>query len=114
MQRAEFSKREFFIITGAVIVSAAVLMIIYIVKAPGSTAVITADGKEIYRTELSGSSREFELAAADGAVFEINDGSIRIKSNDCPDKICVHTGFISEEGETIVCMPKKLIVTIEK
>jgi len=31
---------------------------------------------------------------------------------DCPDKICVHTGPISQEGEVIACLPHGVIIYI--
>ena len=32
---------------------------------------------------------------------------------DCPDKICVNTGKISKIGETIVCLPHRVVVEIQ-
>ena len=31
---------------------------------------------------------------------------------DCPDKLCVKTGRISKTGETIVCLPHRVVVEI--
>ena len=31
---------------------------------------------------------------------------------DCPDQICVHTGWIDQEHDMIVCMPNKVVVQI--
>lgn len=45
--------------------------------------------------------------------FEIADGGVRVKSSDCPDKICVKTGLVSHEGMSAVCMPNRVIVTVE-
>jgi len=32
---------------------------------------------------------------------------------DCPDRLCVKQRAISKQGETIVCLPHRLIVKIE-
>ena len=45
-------------------------------------------------------------------VLVIKDGTAFIKSADCPDKICVHHRPISKVGETIVCLPHKVVVEI--
>ena len=37
--------------------------------------------------------------------FEIKDKKIRFLNSDCPDKICVNTGFIGIVGQTAVCLP---------
>lgn len=32
---------------------------------------------------------------------------------DCPDKLCVHQGYISRVGEVLVCIPNKVVVEIK-
>lgn len=44
----------------------------------------------------------------------IRDGKADVTEASCPDKICVHQSPISQTGETIVCMPNRVIVTIEQ
>ncbi len=46
-------------------------------------------------------------------VLEIRPGKIRILQNDCPKQICVHTGFIDKPYQTIVCVPKKIVIYIK-
>ncbi len=43
----------------------------------------------------------------------IRDGYADVTEATCPDQICVHQAPISQTGETIVCMPNRVIVTIE-
>lgn len=47
-----------------------------------------------------------------GATVKIKDGSISITESDCPDKVCVNTGEISKQGESIVCVPNEIVITI--
>ena len=42
----------------------------------------------------------------------VRPGSIAIISANCPDQICVHTGWIDQEHDMIVCMPNKVVVQI--
>ena len=42
----------------------------------------------------------------------IEKGQAYMIDADCPDKICEKMGKISKPGETIVCLPHKLIVEI--
>ena len=44
----------------------------------------------------------------------IENGSVYIKDADCPDKICENHRPISKSGETIVCLPNRLIIIIER
>lgn len=45
-------------------------------------------------------------------VIEIKSNRVRVKKSDCPEKICVLTGWISKPNQIIVCIPNKLIVKI--
>lgn len=46
------------------------------------------------------------------AAFEVNDGRIRLCEAACPDKLCEKTGFIGASGQSIICVPKKITVSI--
>ena len=61
------------------------------------TAVVTADGQEIDR-----------FAPAD-----LLDGNgLRVSSSDCPTQDCVRTGTISRSGQSIVCLPARIIIQL--
>lgn len=42
----------------------------------------------------------------------IEDGIVRVSEADCPDKICVHHSGISKSGESIICLPHRLVVSV--
>ena len=48
--------------------------------------------------------------------MEIKDHMIHVKSADCPDKICVDTGWIGGDRKSvpIVCLPNRLVIEFEK
>ena len=46
-------------------------------------------------------------------LLEIGDQRVRVIEADCPDKIDVKQGYISRVGETIVCLPNKLVIEIK-
>jgi hypothetical protein len=46
-------------------------------------------------------------------LIEIGDEKVRVIEADCPDKIDVKQGYISRIGETIVCLPNKMVVEIK-
>ena len=47
-------------------------------------------------------------------IVEIEDGRIRVKEDNSPDQIAVKTGWISKPGQTSVCLPHKLVISVEK
>ena len=42
----------------------------------------------------------------------VENGRAYVTDADCPDRICEQMGLISKPGETIVCLPHKLIVEV--
>jgi len=51
------------------------------------------------------------------AELEVEDGKVRmlpIGEDLCPRGICSHTGWISQEYETIVCVPNQIVVTFSE
>ena len=106
------TKKEIFILLGIIAAALIALLVIELTSHKGSTAVITIENEIIKVSDLSFSG-EFTVNGIENVTFEVKDGSIRVKENDCPDKICVNTGWISKTNERIICMPKKLIVEIK-
>lgn len=43
-------------------------------------------------------------------TVQVKDGAIRAKDSTCKNKICVHTGWISRDGQSIVCVPNRIII----
>ena len=43
----------------------------------------------------------------------IQDGCARIEEADCPDKLCVKQGTVSESGESLVCLPNRVVVAVK-
>ncbi len=43
---------------------------------------------------------------------EIKNGKIRIKKAPCRDKICMRQGWISSSGESLICLPNRVIVYV--
>lgn len=44
---------------------------------------------------------------------EIKDGRARVKEADCPNQICVKTGWLSKPGQISFCAPNNLKVIIK-
>ncbi len=74
---------------------------------------IYLDGKQI--ADLSADEdTTFSLDARLGKILiEIKDGRARVVESSCPEKICVRTGFIGKVGQSIACVPNKLLIVAE-
>lgn len=77
-------------------------------------AIVKQGGKVIERIDLDAVSepRENRLPGKYDETVRAEKGRIRFKEADCPDKICVKTGWLEKPGDTAVCLPNRAVVTI--
>lgn len=77
-------------------------------------AVLSVNGEEIKTFDLSkGDTYRYETKDGDYNLIEIKDGAIAITDANCGDLVCVRRGWIKKSGETIVCLPHKLLIEIK-
>lgn len=83
-------------------------------KETGSTLVVTVDG-EFYQEYSLHENQIITIEDEDGHknVFEIKDGVATMIEASCPDKLCISQHPISFNHETIVCLPNKVVLTVE-
>lgn len=111
--------KRFFAKKGAILCAAFAAACFYLVfgtvfhtkSLSGGYAVIEIDGQTAEKRPLT-KSGEFTVSGAEGMVFVIENGGVRVKSSDCPDKICVKTGLVTAEYQTAVCLPNKVAVYV--
>lgn len=101
------------LLIAGILVAALILWLLLGLRRPvGATAVITVDGTAVAALPLSRNDRfVWETDSGRNIIF-VENGAVRMTEADCPDQICVHRGAIRYEGETIVCLPHKLVVTV--
>jgi hypothetical protein len=97
------------LLSGATVTSFAALRL---TATEGSTVLVQRDGTTLFKLDL----HEPRTVNLDGAVgiltVEIRDGSVAVTHADCPNHICVRTGWRSHAGAIIVCAPNKVLVRI--
>ncbi len=79
------------------------------------SASIQINGKEVERVvftkDIVGTTKVIESEFGRN-ILEFGEGKVRSIEADCPDQIDVLQGYISEVGETIVCLPNRMVVEI--
>lgn len=108
-------------LVAAVVIALAVVTVLlfYLPKAQGGqrTVVITQRGQEVCRQDINipGFDKERVVALDDGVyhlTVRINDGGVYVSDSDCPGQDCVHTGVIRQAGQSIVCLPAQVVISI--
>ena len=80
------------------------------------TAEIYLYGKLIRQIDLTAVTSEYQFTLNDASggsnTISVRPGAIGVTQADCPDKLCVHQGFMQDDLLPIVCLPHHLVIRI--
>ena len=96
-----------------VIMAAFFMHLIAAGQSEGERVLVTVDGQT---SEYSlRTDRTISLKNGDSVCnsIVIKGGQVYMALADCPDQICVHHRAISQNRESIICLPNKVIVEVE-
>ena len=88
-------------------------LFLWIARQTGGTVAVQIDGKVAMELPLD---KDRSLVLGEGEhtnTLVIRDGKAQVVEASCPDKICVGQGAIQYTGESIVCLPHKLVITVQ-
>lgn len=81
------------------------------------TAVVSHDGKKVYTKRLTEHKGTDQYIYKDQTghfnKVKIKGDKVAITAANCQDQVCVQRGWISKPGQTIVCLPHKLLIEIK-
>lgn len=102
------------LLTGAILLIALVAFAVFKLSAKGgSTVNVSVDGKTMKKFSLY-TDTVYKIKTGENInTLVIKDGKAYVKFANCPDKICEHHREIANIGETIVCLPHKVVISIE-
>ena len=98
------------VIIGIVLLSSIAAIVIMNLSGGGSRTAVIRCG-DVKRELSLNRDGLFRFDGID-AEFEVKDGKIRLTAASCPDKICEKTGYIGSSGQSIICVPNKITVTV--
>ena len=107
-------KKADFIVIGAVAVVVAVLLVVlYGVNSnSGDYVQIEVDTKIVDVLPLDTDTEKNIKTDKGTNKLVIKDGKAKMIEADCPDGICVNHKSINRSGESIICLPHKVVVTV--
>ena len=77
----------------------------------GAQAVISYNGEIVLTLSLDRPGI-YSLKEDPTIQFQVKDGAAAFYNASCPDRICEQEGFLSETGQTAVCLPRKTVLRI--
>lgn len=101
---------DIIVIASLLVLAITVLLVINLTKTKGSYAEVVVDGEVVGKYPLD----EDGIYSLNGGTntLTIKDGVAYMSYSDCPDHTCENTGKVKHIGQTIVCLPNHLTITI--
>lgn len=86
---------------------------LWLFRGEGDTVTVTVDG-EVYGVYALSEDRVEDIRTGETGLnrLVIQNGEASIETATCPDGICAGHRPISREGESIVCLPHRVVVTV--
>lgn len=113
-KKKTFGRRDLILLLVILAVGLAGILFLYSRPAAANgEAEVSVDGKVVMTLPLS-EDTEVMISGFNGGenLLVIWDGKAQIKSASCPDGVCVRHYAISRDGESIICLPNRVVVTI--
>lgn len=107
-------KADLILVTVVAAIIIVLCVILYGFNSGGSYAAVEVNGVVTEYLPLNNDA-EFEIKTDNGFnKLIIKDGKAFVSNADCKDKICVHHLPVYRNGESIICLPHKVVITIQK
>ncbi|MEO3945973.1 NusG domain II-containing protein [Gorillibacterium sp. CAU 1737] len=113
-----FKKADLILLAVVLVIAAFVIVPSFLTKSENPAggklyAQITVDGKPFKTVELTSDVQELKVETKYGYnLLRMHDGGIEMEDADCPDKLCLTFGTVNAVGQTIVCLPHRLMVQV--
>ena len=107
------AKNDIILILALLAIVAAVGAFVLLFRSEGEAVVVSVDGVQYGEYSLF-EDRSVEIRIGDNLNYLIiKEGKAYMEQASCPDGICVSHRPVSREGESIVCLPNKVVVTVK-
>lgn len=106
-------KKDIYLISAVIIVAVIIYAVIANIRSTsGNLLQVTVDG-ELFGEYLLSENQTIEIETDLGTnILVIENGHAYMKEADCPDGYCIEQGEISNNSETIVCLPHKVVAEV--
>ena len=99
------------VISATLAVSLMFLLILFLTKKEGAFIEVDVNGENIGEYLLS-ENATYSLNGGSN-ILVIENGEAYLSFSDCPDHTCEKTGKIKHVGQSIICLPNKVIITVK-
>lgn len=106
-------KKDFILIFVVSLIIAGAFGVNYFVNTKNLDSIEIYMDNKLYKTYDINDKEEIKIKSKEGYnIVKIHDKGVEIIEASCPDKVCIHQGFITKSSESIVCLPNKVHIKI--
>ena len=108
-------RNDLLFIVALLAVAAVVAIYLFVFRGTGDNVKVTVDGQLYGVYSLKQDIIEDIHTGADGSQLNrliISDGKAYVEAATCPDGICAAHRPIFRDGESIVCLPHRVVITV--
>lgn len=106
-------KKDFILIFVIILIAVVSFGINHFTNAKSGKQIEIYVDNELYKTYDIDDEDEIKIESEEGYnVVKIHNHGAQITEASCPDKVCIHEGFITKPSESIVCLPNKVHIKI--
>ncbi len=113
MEWLKTHRNDAILIAVLLLLGGALALFLFVTRQSGGYVSVQADGETIMELPLS---EDVWTVLGEGEhtnTLVIENGRARVVEATCPDRICVSQWPVQYEGESIVCLPHKLVITVK-
>ena len=110
--RLSFRKGDLLAIGLTLLLAAAVLVAFLPGQNKGAAVAQIYQDNALVRTVSLDVDQQFTLTGQYTTTITVRDGKIAVTQSDCPGEDCVHSGWSSSSGRSIVCLPNRVEIRI--
>lgn len=113
--KKRYMRNDILLIAALLLIAAIGCIYLFCFRKNGDTVTVTVDGKPYAEYALTENITKDIYTGADGKHrnrLVIRDGKAYMETATCPDGICVAHRPIFRNGESIVCLPNRVVITV--
>ena len=122
MDKGKTLLRDIILILIILALGAVILILTHSNREQGAYVVVMVQNREVARYSMAingiydiyGDNANNGNNANNAVInrIEIKDGRVRMLEAFCPNHLCIRQGWIRFEGQSIVCLPNKVTITV--
>jgi hypothetical protein len=113
MDKLKLKKADILLIGGIIALGCVLGLVILLTQHKGNIVQVRVDGTMIENLQMT-DNLTYEINGVNGGtnLLIIQDGEAWVEEASCPDGLCKNMGKISQVGQSIICLPNKVVVEI--